>query len=305
MTSDAARRGGDVRGLSHPERRLWDEPALTKQDLADYFVAVAPWMLPQIRGRPLTLVRRPRGPGGRRFFQRHMPSAPAALRRVMVPDAPGAAESGASEYLAVEDRGGLLALAQIGALEIHVWGARAEALETPDRLVLDLDPGPGASWPAVCDAARDVRRRLDALGLASFVKTTGGAGLHVVAPLAPLYGWDLAKNLSAALARAMADEAPNRYVATMAKAKRAERVFVDYLRNVRSASWIAPFSPRARPGAFVSAPLAWDELDGATPDRFDLRSMPKRLSTLESDPWAGADAPQKLSARALALAQSP
>lgn len=276
--------------LTNPDRVLYADQGLTKQDLAAYYEAVAPWMLPHIVGRPLGLIRCPRGQGGQCFFQRHAGSGvPDALRRLRIPDMEG---DGEAVYLAVDDRTGLMALVQIGVLEIHPWGARADDPERPDRLVFDLDPAEGLPWARIVEAAREVRARLAAVGLESFVKTTGGKGLHVVLPVARRQGWDDARAFVRAVAEAMARDRPAAFTAAAAKASRPGKVFIDYLRNARGASAIAPYSTRARPGAPVATPLAWEELEDPDfrPDRFTVASLPDRLARLGHnsggrDPW--------------------
>jgi bifunctional non-homologous end joining protein LigD len=190
--------------------------------------------------------------------------------------------------LAIDDLAGLLELVQASVAEIHPWGSRADTLEQPDRLIFDLDPGEDVPWRAVVDAAIEVRDRLTDLGLQSFVKTSGGKGLHVVIPVEPLVGWDDAKAFTASVADAMAREQPGRYVATMSKRLRRGRIFVDYFRNGRGATAVAPYSTRGLPQATVSTPLSWDELsEGLRSDHFTVGNVRHRLDALKEDPWAG------------------
>ena len=191
------------------------------------------------------------------------------------------------DILFIDDLEGLIALVQSGVLEIHAWGSPMENPETPDRIVMDLDPAEDVPWTALIDAALEVRERLGDAGLESFVKTTGGKGLHVVAPLRPKAGWDEVKSFTQSLAETMAGDSPDRYVATMSKRARAGKIFIDYLRNGRGATAVAPYSTRARSGAPVSTPLAWSELSASMrPDHFTVSNLPTRLAHLKSDPWA-------------------
>jgi bifunctional non-homologous end joining protein LigD len=190
------------------------------------------------------------------------------------------------EYVAVDDIAGVVALVQMGVLEIHPWPAREDQLERPDQIVFDLDPGEGAEWKAVVDGAKEVRNRLESAGLTSFLRTSGGKGLHVVVPLARRNSWDELKLFAKAVADTMTRETPERYIATMSKVKRRGKVFVDYLRNQRGATAIASYSTRARAGAPVATPLAWDELTARIkPDTYSIRNLPKRLNKLTDDPW--------------------
>jgi bifunctional non-homologous end joining protein LigD len=219
--------------LTHPERVLYPETGLTKRGLAEFYVGIADWILPHLVGRPTTLVRCPDGLAGECFYQKHTGYwAPASLRRVHI-----AEKRKTGQYLVVDDLAGLVGLVQIGILEIHTWNATSDRLERPDRLVFDLDPGDGVPWDAVVTAARLVRERLRDHGLESFVKTTGGKGLHVVAPIDP--GPELGGacgRFAREVAEALAREAPDAFVATMTKARRHGRIFVDWLRNVRGAT---------------------------------------------------------------------
>jgi bifunctional non-homologous end joining protein LigD len=269
--------------LTSPHKVLYAQQGITKLDLARYYEAVADWMLPYVAGRPLTLVRCPAGRDGHCFYQKHMdPSADSAIRRVRVD-----AEPDAQPYGAVDSVAGLVALVQMGVLEIHTWGSRRDRLEQPDRITFDLDPDEGLPWPRIVAAALEVRDFLGDLGLESFLKTTGGKGLHLVVPVRRKGDWDEVKEFARAVSAAIAEDAPGRYTTNISKAKRKGRVLIDYLRNGRGATAVEAFSTRARAGAPVSAPIRWDEL---TPrlrsDRFDVRSLPRRLASLRNDPWA-------------------
>ena len=229
---------GGVR-LTHPDKVLYPDAKITKHDLAAYYMQVADWMLPHVVDRPLAIVRCPAGSGNACFFQKHPGDGGSDhLQQINV------AAKGAPEYnLAVGDLAGLISLVQMGVLEIHVWGSRARHLEKPDRLIFDLDPDPTVGWPAVVSAARQVRLVLEELGLTSFVKTTGGKGLHLVVPVQPRFEWDEAKAFCRAVADYMVRAAPDRFTATMSKAARKGKIFIDYLRNGRSAHRHRPLFP--------------------------------------------------------------
>ena len=270
--------------LTHPDRVLFRDQAITKLGLARYYEAVADWMVPHVADRPLSLVRCPEGERGACFYQKHAaPGVPKQVKRVRIRESGG----GPASYLYVDDLPGIIALAQIGVLEIHPWGTRVERIERPDRLVLDLDPAPGLPWPRVVEAAEEARALLQDQGLVSFVKTTGGKGLHVVVPLRPEAGWDALRALAEGIGAAMTRRAPDRYTINPLKAARRGRIFIDYLRNVRGATAVAAYSPRAKPGAPVSTPLAWSELSAKTdPAAFTVATVPRRLTALRKDPWA-------------------
>jgi len=280
--------------ITSPGRPLWPahggDPEITKLDLARYFEAVADWMLPHVRGRPCSLVRAPEGvEAGPTFYQRHPgQGAPAEIGVMTV-------RGDEQPYMSLDTPQALAAAAQIGAVELHPWNCRDDALEVPGRLVFDLDPGPGVAFDAVVAAAGEVRDRLERLGLHGFCKTTGGKGLHVVAPLAlgrrpPR--WRDAKAFARGVCARMAADSPERYVAQMAKAKRIGRIFLDYLRNDRMATAVAPLSPRARTGAPVSMPLDWTQVRaGLDPLRFTVRTAAGLIK--RAHPWAGYEAAER------------
>lgn len=270
--------------LSHPERILWPEQGLSKRALAQFYADIADWILPHVVDRPLSLLRCPEGHDRECFFQRHLSEA----RLPAVDAVPIREKAKVADHVVIHDLAGLISLIQLGVLEIHPWGARAQAPERPDLMVFDLDPDPAVDWSAVCAAALEVRERLRGLGLESYLKVTGGKGLHVVAPLKPALDWDAHKAFTRALAESMARDAPRLYTANMSKAKRRGRIFVDYLRNGRGATAIAAYCTRARPGAPVAAPLRWEELDGlAGADLYTVANLRRRLAALRSDPWEG------------------
>jgi bifunctional non-homologous end joining protein LigD len=280
-TSQDTRGPGTAVALTHPERLLWPEAGLTKQGLADYYADIAEWILPHIAGRVLSLLRCPSGVGEQCFFAKHpFAGLSAAVRQVDVgEDEP---------MLVVDGIEGLLSLVQAGVVEIHPWGSRADNLDHPDRLVFDLDPGDGVPWDAVTTAAGEVRDRLHARGLTSFVKTTGGKGLHVVVPVEPTANWAAAKAFTASVAEAMAMDQPRRYIATAAKRARRGRIYIDYLRNDRGSTAVAAYSTRSLPQASVSTPIAWDELSsGLRSDHFTAGNLRNRLAFLARDPWQG------------------
>jgi bifunctional non-homologous end joining protein LigD len=267
--------------LTHPERILWPQSGVTKEGLAEFYADIADWILPHIRGRVLSLVRHPSGVDQKGFFAKHAwAGLSAAVRRIDVGEK--------EKMLVLDSLDGLIDLVQAGVVEIHPWGSTAAHLEQPDRLIFDLDPGEDVPWSAVIEGAHEVRRRLEDLGLKSFVKTSGGKGLHVVLPLAPAAGWEEAKAFTQSVAETMARAQPEHYVATMSKTARRGRIFVDYLRNGRGATAVAAYSTRALPQASVSTPLAWDELsEGIRADHFKIDNLRQRVAVLKDEPWPG------------------
>lgn len=271
--------------LTHPDRIYWADAGVTKQGLAEYYSLVWPRMAPFVAGRPLALLRCPQGTEKACFFQKH--AWKGQSREILTARDPMEEAGDSGEIVAIDGLDGLIGLVQGATLEIHAWQSTLVDLERPDQIVMDLDPGEGVAWAAVVTAAEAVRARLEAAGLTAFVKSSGGKGLHVVTPLKPQAGWDAVKGFAKDMAEAMAAEDPDAYVATVARAKRAGRILIDYLRNGRGATAVAPYSTRARVGAPVSMPLDWEELGTLGPGWFTVRNAPARLLSLQSDPWEG------------------
>jgi bifunctional non-homologous end joining protein LigD len=269
--------------ITHPERVIFQESGLTKLGLAEYYEQIADWILPHLRGRPLTLVRCPDGAGTTCFYMKHSKAwAPDPIRRVNIRE-----KTKIGEYLIVDTLPALIGLVQMNVLEIHTWNSRFDHVEQPDRIVFDIDPGPRVAWPRVIEAARLVRTVLQTLELASFLKTTGGRGLHVVVPLQPRADWGESLEFSRLVAEAIVRTDPERYTTAFAKAGREEKILIDYLRNNRTNTSVAAFSTRARPTGTVSVPLRWEELSSRVrSDHFTVRAVRTRLARLPADPWA-------------------
>jgi bifunctional non-homologous end joining protein LigD len=261
--------------ITNPDRQVYDSPKVTKLDVARYYRDMAPRMLPSLRDRPVSLLRCPDGIAGSCFFQKHLAAGMGApLKPVAVSEATGDAD-----YITLGAQGGLVAAAQMGTLEFHIWGARNAALDLPDRIVFDLDPDEGLPFAQVRHAATEVRDLLAELGLPSVPMVTGGKGIHVIAPLKPMAEWDTVKLFARTLAVMLSEDAPDRYVATMSKARRTGLIFIDWLRNDRGATAVSPYSLRARPGAKVAVPLTWDELATTlSAGPFDIHGVRDRLS---------------------------
>jgi bifunctional non-homologous end joining protein LigD len=276
------RRGVTVGGieLTHPDRELWPDTGITKRDLAEYWLAIAEHALPGLARRPLAVVRCPEGIAGEHFFQKHGHGAlPSAIRT---------GEASGQPFLAIDDADGLIAMAQMSAIELHAWGATEDDPLHPDLIVFDLDPGEGVEFADIVTAAIDVRDRLQGMGLQSFCRTTGGKGLHLVVPLQPVADWDVVKPFCRAFAETMSKEKPDHYLSTVRKVDRRGKILIDWLRNGLGATAVASFCPRARPGATVATPVAWDEVDRRLdPAKFTIRSMADRLARLRADPWEG------------------
>jgi len=270
--------------VTHSERVLYPELGVTKQDVADYYRTVMEWFLPGVIDRPTSVLRFPEGIGEQGFFQKHPMRGLSHVGQIRLRE-----ENGKwADYLCPGNASSVIGLVQFGTIEFHPWGARASWLDEPDYLVFDLDPGKGVAWREVVEAARQLKRRLGDVDLQSFVRTTGGKGLHVVVPLHASCTWDDAKRFVQAFARKLADEQPDRFIAKAAIDERGGRIFIDYLRNSRGATSVASYSLRGRAGATVATPLRWLDLGKCEgPGDFDINTVPRRLARLRSDPWEG------------------
>jgi bifunctional non-homologous end joining protein LigD len=269
--------------ISHPDRVVFPDPRLTNLDVAEYYAAVAGLMVPYLAQRALTVIRCPDGIGSECFFQKHVtPSVPKAVSRARVKGADGTSVV----YPVVDTPESLVAMVQNGAVEFHVWGSRVGAIETPDILVFDLDPAPDVPWRRVREAARALRDELEARGLESFLRTSGGKGLHVVAPYTSRAQWPRAGAFAREVVEALVAREPAKYTATMSKAKRDGKVFVDHFRNGRGATAVTSYSLRGRPGAPVAMPIGWDELARvkAGAERTAARVL-RRVRARGEDPW--------------------
>jgi bifunctional non-homologous end joining protein LigD len=267
--------------LTHPEKVMYPSPRITKRDIADYYVAVQQWMLPFVAGRPLTLLRCPDGVSGKCFYQRNWsPTMPSAIGRVRVggPEKP-------EEHVILHDVQGLVALVQMGVMEIHCWNGVATDVDRPDQLIFDLDPGEGVPWSRVVESARAVKKLLDSLGLPSFIKTSGGKGFHIVVPIQPNIDWESAKSFTKAIAEDLS-RGSDLFVANMRKELRRGKVYIDYNRNDHFATAVAPYSARSRAGAAVSMPVSWRELGRLkSADQYTLGNAVRYCTRRSADPW--------------------
>ena len=269
--------------ITHPERVVYPDDSITKQDVANYYTAVMDWFLPGVINRPTSVIRCPEGTAKPCFFQKHLVQGLHHVGTAKLKE-----ESGTQAvYIYPESAASVIELVQFGALEFHPWGATVEDPDDADLVIFDLDPGPDVAWDRIVAAARLVRGLLKQMGLESFLRTTGGKGLHVVVPLNPTNPWPEVKNFASAFAATVAQAHPLEFVATATKTKRAGKIYVDYLRNSRGATSVASYSLRARPGAPVAMPLRWEELGKIknSAAEFNIKSVPKRLARMRKDPW--------------------
>ncbi|WP_298622125.1 DNA ligase D [uncultured Legionella sp.] len=264
--------------LSHPDKILYPEDKITKQEILAYYEQISDYILPYVSLRPLTLLRCPSGYNDKCFYQRHYnKTTPNQLHSIEIEQ---------EQYIYLNDKEGLLSLVQMGVLEIHPWGCTIHNLEHPDIIVIDLDPGPDVPWTKVVAAAKEVRHHLMQYKLQSFVKSTGGKGLHVVIPVLPENDWEEVKEFTHVFVQFLEKLKPDEYASTMSKSKRNGKIFIDYLRNQRTATAIGTYSTRARIHAPVSASLAWEELSGKIEDNtYTIKTLPQRLNKLKEDPW--------------------
>jgi bifunctional non-homologous end joining protein LigD len=271
--------------LTHPDKQLDEASGLTKRDLADYYLGVADYLLPQIAGRPLSIVRCPEGSTKPCFFQKHVGSGlPDGVDTVPVRER----NTGATErYITVSSSEGLVGLAQMGVLEIHPWGSHSDSLERPDRIIFDLDPDPSIPWKILSESARGIRALLKKLGLQSFLKLTGGKGLHVVVPIRAEHSWPEVKAFAHGVASRAEQEQPELFITKMTKSARTQKIYLDYLRNDRGSTAVAAYSPRARVGIPVALPLSWKELDAPKLPQFTVAHFAQWKSRLRRDPWKG------------------
>ncbi|MBL8823180.1 MAG: non-homologous end-joining DNA ligase [Planctomycetia bacterium] len=268
--------------LTSPEKMLYPEDAISKLELAAYYQMVSKWMLPHLTDRPIVLVRCPEGRHEESFYQKHpAPGSPESLRQI-----PIKGKEKTEKYFVVADVKGLISLAQVAALEVHAWGSRSDKLDYPDRLIFDLDPDTELPWKIVIESAHQVRGLLEELGLKSFVKTTGGKGLHIVIPIERRHNWEEVKSFCRQVAHLIVKYDPRHFIANMSKVQRHGKIYIDYLRNARDATAVAAYSPRVRSNASVSVPVSWKEL-GKIPSssHYTIRNLPKRLAKLKRDPW--------------------
>jgi len=268
--------------LSHPDKILYPDCGVTKRQLAEYYEAAAKWAVPHIAGRPLALKRCPGGAGEKCFFQRNYTDVmPKAIRGVDVSDT-----KKPEPHITLDGLDGIISLVQLGVLEIHTWGCKNDDIEHPDQLIFDLDPAPDVPWKTTINAARILKKTLDGLKLPTFLKTSGGKGLHLTIPIEPNIDWDAAKDFTGAIVESLAKGHPDLFVANMRKDLRGGKIYIDFHRNGRSATAVAPYSSRARNGAPVSMPISWEEL-GKLPSaaHFTVDTARRHLKQRKVDPW--------------------
>ena len=265
--------------LTSPDKEMFDGTGITKEDVAQYYLAVADRMMPFVGNRILSFVRCPHGIPGECFYQKHLTKEIKGFRRIPIKEKKGDKE----DYFYMINVDGLISSVQMGTLEFHIWGSQVDHLETPDMMVFDLDPEEGMKLERVREGVRDMKKVLDELSLTSFLKTSGGKGYHVVIPLEPAAGWNAVKEFAKLTATAMEERWPDRYTSNMRKEKRKGKIFIDWVRNGRSATSIAPYSVRARKSAPVSMPISWNELDTVDPNEIDIETAIQKIKN--DDPW--------------------
>lgn len=263
--------------ITNPDKVLFEEPKITKREVAEYYYKISEKMFPYVDGRLLSIVRCPKGIGEACFYKKHPANDSKGVFNFDLPDG----EGGSEQYFYIGEPAGLVSEAQMGTIEFHTWGSRAESVESPDIMVFDLDPDEGMTLERIRKGARDLKEVLDGLALPSFLKTSGGKGYHIVVPLERGMDWEAFRAFSKRVAEVMAKKFPDRFVTNVRKTARKGKIFVDWMRNGRGATSVAPYSLRARKGAPVSMPIAWDELDNFAPDAFRIADALKR----KADPW--------------------
>jgi bifunctional non-homologous end joining protein LigD len=268
--------------ITSPDKVLYPEEGITKEDLARYYQEVAIYMLPHVMNRPLTLVRCPEGKAKACFFQKHYSKGTSEdIHAVYVKE-----KKGKEPYMAIDTDSGLTALVQMGAMEIHTWGSREDKIEYPDQFVLDFDPAPNVPWDKVIEGVLEAKELLDDLDLIGFLKTTGGKGIHIQVPMEPIYDWDQIKDFTHTLAMELVSRFPDLFIEKMSKSERTSKIFVDYLRNARGATAVAPYSLRAKDISAVAMPIEWKELGFLkSANQFTLREALKKIESRKADPW--------------------
>ena len=278
--------------ITHPERIIDPTSGTQKAQLARFYEDISEWLLPHLRHRPVALLRAPEGVDGEQFFQKHS----ERLAIPLITQLDQALDPGHARLMEIHNLAALIGAVQMGAIELHTWGATVDKIDTPDLFVLDLDPDPALPWKSMLEAAQLVLSVLDELGLTAYIKTSGGKGLHLIVPLARRDGWDTVKAFAKAIALFMTQQLPERFTATSGPKNRIGKIFIDYLRNGRGASSVAAYSVRARPGLPVSVPISRDELDSLrSAQQWNVTNLQARLNSLKADPWAGYANRQRLS----------
>jgi bifunctional non-homologous end joining protein LigD len=270
--------------ITNADKLLYPQDRISKKNLADYYNQISEWILPHLKQRPLSLLRCPSGIDAECFFQKNFEEPASKHTKIITVQE----KKGKTHYLSISNKAGLLTLVQLGVLEIHPWGCRDDLIEKPDRITFDLDPGPDVPWKTVLQGAVLVHEALEHIGLKSFVKTTGGKGLHIVLPIMRRLEWPEVKDFAKAFAIRMTQLYPKQFTATVTKSKRSGKIFIDYLRNGRGSTAVAAYSTRAREHATVSTPVHWDELMNVkSSSQFTIKNVPERLAKLKKDPWEG------------------